>query len=158
MAVSLPLYNVSIKSNLKNLDLVNQLNKSPSLSHYLCRIPITQAKVWKYQALIIFLPDYDVIGSFSVTVVNMRLIQVNWGLIHSTLPSFTLQYRKIGVSSWTEKMNIATNTTTINPSEKYETFEVRLISAKGILMLDKIVTGGSSFLDSVKFHFKKGKL
>eukprot|EP00794_Sanderia_malayensis_P007980 gene7980-8837_t len=98
--------------------------------------------------------DYAVISNFNVNVYNMRNITFQWKTIHSSSSNFTIQFRKTGLQTWTNITDVAKSQFTLTSlAEKYKSYEVRLHSVKGILLLDSTVTGGLDVSQSKIFIY-----
>ena len=104
---------------------------------------------------VICLSDLDVLRSLSSTVVNMRTAAVSWDVVYNASSSFTLQYRKIDNQIWTEIGNLNSGSVSLPNLEKYQSYIVRLKSAKGILMLKNYAFGGT-FSETSKFKLQIG--
>ena len=89
------------------------------------------------------LSDHDVLRSISSIVVNMRTAAVSWDVVYNASSSFTLQYRKIDNPTWTEIGNLNSGRVSVPNLDKYQSYIVRLKSAKGILMMKNYVFGGT---------------
>ena len=87
----------------------------------------------------------------------MRKVEVSWDVAYNASSNFTLQYRKDKTWPWMEINNLMSGNALLTIGlEKYQSYIVRLKSAKGILMLKNYVFGGT-FSATSTFKLEIGK-